>query len=372
MYVPKHALRFPEEITMTARKWLATAAIAVGSTFTGSAFAADPVKPVYGFATLKAMPADAAKAKLADWLNLTGKMDQPKFDAIWAQEGRSVHDRTIESIVLAMPEAGKLLSEARQPETTAPVLLPDLIRDPKMDPFVQSNLAAAYARSLGTKRVYEESLEASKTIKPELVVDPAGYYFFKAVAEHALIQRESAVASIARLLDDVTDAPDRYRVIATMMFFDIQNWAKDEKDLANITRLMDNSGRRLDLSRDGPKTQEIQKKIVFNLDEKIKQLEEEEKKKKQGQGQGSGPPMPGSGQGPPNGPMQESQIATNGGKGVVDEKKLRNYEKTWGTLPEAERKKIVQEITRDLPPKYKPIIEDYFRSLNRMNGYKNP
>ena len=353
---------------MTVRKWLAAATIAAGTTFAGSAVAAEPAKPIYGFATLKSMPAEAAKARLADWLNLTGKMDQPKFDAIWAQEGRSVHDRTIASIVLALPEAGVLLSEARKPETSAPVLLPDLVRDPKMDPFVQSNLAAAYARSLGTKRIYEESLEASKTIKPELVVDPAGYYFFKAVAEHALILREASVASIARLLDDVTDAPDRYRVIATMMFFDIQNWAKDEKDLTNITRLMDNSGRRLDLSRGGPKTQEIQKKIVFNLDEKIKQLEEEEKKKKQGSG--SGPPMPGSGSGQGNSPMKDSFGGTNGGKGVVDEKKLRNYEKTWGSLPEAKRKKVVQDITRDLPAKYKPMIEDYFRSLNRMNGYK--
>ncbi len=59
------------------------------------------------------------------------------------------------------------------------------------------------------------------------------------------------------------------------------------------------------------------------------------------------------------------------GKGAVDEKKLRKYEAVWGTMPEAERKKVVQEITRDLPPKYKPMIEDYFRSLNRMNGYKD-
>ena len=68
--------------------------------------------------------------------------------------------------------------------------------------------------------------------------------------------------------------------------------------------------------------------------------------------------------------MQDSNIDTNGGQGAIDEKKLRNYEKVWGTLPEAERKKVVMEMTRDLPPKYKPMIEDYFRSLNRINGFK--
>jgi hypothetical protein len=68
--------------------------------------------------------------------------------------------------------------------------------------------------------------------------------------------------------------------------------------------------------------------------------------------------------------MADSNIATNGGKGEIDEKKLRSYEAVWGKLPEAERKKVVQEITRDLPAKYKPMIEDYFRSLNRLHGYK--
>ena len=69
--------------------------------------------------------------------------------------------------------------------------------------------------------------------------------------------------------------------------------------------------------------------------------------------------------------MQDSNIATNGGKGEVDIKKLRHYEENWGKLPESERKQIIQQVTRDLPAKYKPMIEDYFRSLNRMHGYSN-
>ena len=41
----------------------------------------------------------------------------------------------------------------------------------------------------------------------------------------------------------------------------------------------------------------------------------------------------------------------------------------WGKLPEAERIKIAQEIVRDAPAKYKPYIEEYFKSLNSSNGY---
>ena len=66
---------------------------------------------------------------------------------------------------------------------------------------------------------------------PEAAVDPGRYYFFKAVAEHATMQKDAATGSIVRLLDDVADAPDRYKMVATLMFFEMQNWSPDPKDL---------------------------------------------------------------------------------------------------------------------------------------------
>ena len=92
------------------------------------------------------------------------------------------------------------------------------------------------------------------------------------------MKRDEASQSIVRLLDDVADAPDRYKMVATLMFFDMQSWKRDEKDLLQISKLMDNSGRRLDLSRAGKVTQDIQKKIVFRLDEVIKELENQAKR----------------------------------------------------------------------------------------------
>ena len=112
------------------------------------------------------------------------------------------------------------------------------------------------------------------------------------------MRKEAATSSIVKLLDDVADAPDRYKMVATLMFFEMQNWSPDPKDLPNIERLMDNSGRRLELARGGEKTQDIQKKIVFRLDELIKELEN---KNKPGQGQANGGNCPNGGQ-PGNGP----------------------------------------------------------------------
>jgi tetratricopeptide (TPR) repeat protein len=259
---------------VTVSKWLAAAALAAGTALGagGPATAAEPATPVYGFGTLKAVQAADARAKVEAWLKAADKFDQAKFDEVWSNDGRPVLDRTVDAILLGLPEAAPALAAARDPAAPAPTEVPAVIRDQK-DPFVKANLAAAYAKALTGRKVYEEALDALKGIEPEKLVDPAGFYFHKAVAEHALIQREAAISSLARLLDDVPDAPDRYRIVATLMFFDLQNWAKDEKDLSNITRLMDNSGRRLELARGGPQTQEIQKKIVFRLDEKIKELE---------------------------------------------------------------------------------------------------
>jgi hypothetical protein len=61
--------------------------------------------------------------------------------------------------------------------------------------------------------------------------------------------------------------------------------------------------------------------------------------------------------------MQDSNIATNGGPGNVDAKKLRGLAQQWGKLPEKERAKALQDLIRDMPPKHREITENYFKKL---------
>lgn len=354
------------------RLTLAAAVFSVGITDQPS-YAADAVKkPVYGFSTLKATDAVAAKAKAEAWLKGTGKFDQIAFDKIWADESKSVLDRVSDTIAVGNTEAAAILAAARKMDTPAAAEVPAILKDAKADGFFRSNLALAFAKANANKKAYEEALEALTTITPESVVDPASYFFFKAVSEHATMKKDAAASSIARLLDDVSDAPDRYKMVATLMFFDMVNWSPDPKDLGNIEKLMDNSGRRLDLSRPGEKTQDIQKKIVFRLDEVIKELENQAK----GGGQCNGGNCPGGGKKPgagslnPSSPAPDSTIMGGAGAGKVDEKKLRAIAEQWGGLPPAERAKVVEDITRDLPAKYKPMIDEYFKSLNKIHGFK--
>ena len=174
-------------------------------------------------------------------------------------------------------------------------------------------------------------------IKAEQTVDPSVYLFHRAVAEHALIKKDDALRSIVKLIDDVSDAPDRYKMLATIMFLDMGNWKKDEKDLSNIRRLMDNSERRLDQARGGKITQDIQKKIVFRLDELIKEKENQCKG-----GQCNGGCCPNGGQGDqigkgtirPSSPAPDSAILGGAGNGTVDDKKLKTLAEKWGNMPD--------------------------------------
>ncbi len=318
------------------------------------------------------MKPEEAKARAESYLKGASQFNAAAFEAVWAKSHRSILDRTVESMTQAQPELAELLKNARNPEAEPPTELPKFLSEEGIDPFFKANVATVYARSLSSKRIYEEALDALKVAMPEQVVDPSTYYFYKAVCEHALIQKDQAVASIVRLLDDVADAPDRYKMVATLMFFDMQNWSADAKDLSNIGRLMDNSGRRLDLARGGKKTQDIQKKIIFRLDEKIKELENQAKGKS---GNGGSCPdgqggQPGGGTINPNNPASDSAVMGGGGDGKVDDKKLKKLAEEWGKLPAAERAKAITEITRDLPPKFKPMIEEYFKSLNKLHNVK--
>ena len=59
--------------------------------------------------------------------------------------------------------------------------------------------------------------------------------------------------------------------------------------------------------------------------------------------------------------MRDSNVATNGGPGKVDEKRLKQLAETWGKLPEKDRAKAMMELTRDMPPRYRELIESYLK-----------
>jgi hypothetical protein len=65
----------------------------------------------------------------------------------------------------------------------------------------------------------------------------------------------------------------------------------------------------------------------------------------------------------PNSPMPDSNPAGTSGPGKVDDKKLKGLALQWGKLPDKERAKAMQDLIKDLPPRHKEVIENYFKKL---------
>jgi len=348
------------------RYWLALACAAplVGL----GAARADVVKKAnkepISFGALHSASPEEVRAQAQAWLKSAGKAGaQKEFDALWAREELPLLDRVAGTFALGDAEAAKLLADARDPVTPAPMAVPAVLKDAKRPAFFRANLALAYAKALANRRVYEEALETLKTVKPEQVVDPGAYFFHRAVAEHALLLKNDAQRSIIGVVEDVADAPERYRTVAVLMLLDMKDWK--EKDLGEIARKMDNIERRLKLARGGPKTQKIQKDVVARLDELIKKLENQCNGSCQCNGGAcpSGGQKDGSGGASPTSPMNDSNIAQNGGPGQVDNKRLKGLAEQWGKLPEKERAKALADLTRDAPPRYREVIENYFKKF---------
>jgi len=261
-------------------RWFSAAALSLLLVGGGKAWAEPekkPLKELPSFSLLRAPAPDVARGQALAWLKGVGKTDaatQKAFDALWATD-RPLLDKVVGTFALGEPAAAQLLQEARDPDTPAPTSVPNLIKDQKLPAFFRANLGLAYAKALTNRKVYDEALEAFKSVKGEDVVDPAAYFFHRAVTEHALMMKEQADDSIDRLLLDVPDAPARYRMVGVLMHYDMASWS--EKDLDWIARKMGVIKDRLDLTRGGPKTRAMQREVLVKLDEKIKELENQMK-----------------------------------------------------------------------------------------------
>ena len=248
--------------------------------------------------------------------------------------------------------------------------MPELLKDAKADPFFRHNFGLAVARQLANNRVYEEALVILKGFNPEQTIDPATYLFHRAVAEHGLLKKDEARETLARLLQDAADSPERYRTVSTLLLLDLETW---RKDLGNVARLMENSERRLEIARGGPETQDIQKKIIARLDELIKELEGHGPRGGPGGG-GKDDDHPDDGPAGKKGgaggkPLDESRIILTPGTGNADIGALKKMMNRWGELPKAQQAKVTAEIEdmiRSLSPVHRAAFERYWEEISQQ------
>jgi hypothetical protein len=329
------------------------------------------------FGALKAPNATEVRKQADAWLKAVGKADaasQAKVNAAWASD-RPLLDKVAAVLAIGDADAARLMAEARDGTKPAPTAVPAILKDRKKPAFFRANLALAYGRALTTRKVYEEGLEALTTVRPEEAVDPAALFFHKAVCEYQLMLKDNAEATIDRLLVDISDSPERYRMVGALMHFDMLTW--QEKDLGWIARKMDNIQRRLDLKRGGQKTQKQQKEVLVRLDEMIKEIENKQKQQQGKPGDGNEGNCPSGGDGGPDAPgtqpqstspQKDTQGGTANGSGQVDQKKVKEIAEVWGKLPEKERAQAIRDLLRTLPAKDRAVIEAYLREIQKRSS----
>ena len=335
-----------------------------------------PAKEIPSFGTLQAPTVEAAKAQALAWLQTTGHADMAKFEGIWGTD-RPVIEKVADTLALGSPEAAALLKQVRNHHAAAPEGVPALIKDKKADPFLRANLALAYAKVLTDRRIFEEVQLVLNAVRPEQVVDPALYYFTKAVADFSLMAKPECRLSVLRLLEDIPDAPERYREVAGLMEFDMLTW--QDKDLGWISRKMGVIADRLEINRGGDKTRKMQKEVLVQLDEMIKEKENQKKQQQQGQGGDNGGQCPPGGQ-PQDGmpgnnptassPQQDSYGGNAPGRGEIDQKEKAKITENWGNLPEHKRAEAMTELTRTLPKEMHDSVGIFIKKLGEKEGNK--
>ena len=306
--------------------------------------------------------ADDVKSQTLQWVaarRIKDKQVLENVGKVWAigeesPSARDLFEKVIETFYLADPAAKKLVDDCSPQD--APLLPPQstLLSGKEQDKFYQANMRLFYGRYLTQRKMYDEALKVLGDLDPGQVVDPASCLFFRGVCQHQLLMKTEGLETVKQLLKDTEGVPVSYSSVATLMEYDLK--ALQGRSLDEASRMMKDSGRRLDLGRGGQRVQKVQDEIVAILDEIIEKLEQ------QAGGGGGG----GSGSNPSNipsgSPAPDSVVKGATAPGAVDRKHARN-KADWGDLPPAEEARAKNQLNRNFPAHYRKAVEEYFKKL---------
>ncbi len=300
-------------------------------------------------------------------LNL--KNPPPDLEAVIAplQEVTDVDSRLLKVVQIAAsadPEIGRFVAQCNQP-----TLIPDpaqwsaMMSRSDLSPFLKSNLALYYGRFLVERQLYDEAQLELAAADAREVASPATLFFFRAVVAQALLDIENCRLALNQLLEKTQDAPLRYRSTAELIKADLD--AFEAKSLGEVARLMADSRRRLDLGRAGEKVQGVQEKIITNLDELIKKMEQ------QMGGGGGGGGGEGGNSNESGGAADDSSVKGATAPGESDKKKF-SKDGAWGNLPEKQQAEARNIISRSFPPNYGRAIDAYSKKLANRPAKPSP
>lgn len=314
--------------------------------------------PAAPLGVIQGLAPEQARQAAMKWLRATpqGATHVATAEAWWQpSDDRPILEKIAATLALGDPAIAKGLATLRSPDNFDPSALVAEVQSTPRAPFAKQHWALILARGLVNRRFHEEALTVLKLTQPEQCADPAGYYFTKAVAANRLRMKDEALAAIHRLSESVKEAPERYLVVAGLMRDEMAAW--QEKDLGEVARRMEEVEGRLETARGGAITQQKQKEIIDLLDKKIDDIEQQLQQMQQQAQAGGRAPQPST-------PADDSRIMQAAGEGKVANKKFIKDGKNWGGLPDKEKGKAMEAVSRELPAHIREAVEGYNKIIN--------
>ena len=327
-----------------------------------------PISPLFAADAVYSTPAPAdVRTKALQWVAERGVTDKTVLEAVgkeWAVEGdaftaEEIFQRVIRTLSAADAEAKKIVDACQEAVPVAAWPRDVIALTDGMPDFAKQHLRLFVGRFLSQRQLYEEALEVLVAVDPKQIVDPASYFFQRAICEHQLLKKGDAMRSLGNLLDNTQNVPERYKAVALLMRHDLEQLK--EASLGEVAKKMLDVERRLTLGRGGEKTQKVEEEIVEALDEIIKKAEQQQNGGGGGGGQGGNQNQSGGAAG-------DSSVKGATAPGEVDKKNIGN-KAGWGTLAPKKAAEAKNVINRNFPSHYREAIEQYFKKLaNRPAG----
>ena len=260
-------------------------------------------------------------------------------------------DGVIQGIGIGDADVARFVARLAAAQRDEVILTSTLLDNEACHGFVRDHARLLYGRWLARNQLFDDALIQLKQLKVEDVLDPASLLYYRGLMEHQLLKQKECIATLKKLQENEEALPRRYAVLAKLMLADMTRLEEDSLD--EISRMMGDIRRRTDLSRSGTRVRKKEQDVIKKLDKLIEDLEEQQRQMQMAQsGQNTAPASPAD---------QEQRMSGRGSGNVRSKRQTDSGQ--WGNLEPAERDAALAEMSKDLPPHYRSVIEEYFRKL---------
>lgn len=189
---------------------------------------------------------------------------------------------------------------------------------------------------------------------------PESLRFMVAYCQVHNLDYDAAYESLESFVQRYPQAPERLRTAAVQMLTELSRRAPGQ--LGDVFDLMRFAQRKISHRELGGRVVKRQREAIDLLDALIEEAEQQEQ---QGDGNGGGSGGGGSpgGNSPPGGGAKRSTLPG----GESQEGELRRTRarpgETWGRMPPMERERILQDLQKQFPSRYRDLLEQYYEQL---------